>query len=129
MRNKLKFSIILYCFAIPFFSAGRTANFSFQHFPYIDRLPSNSINRLFNDKEGYLWFGSKDGLCRFDGYSIKIFRSSSTNPNRLTNNSVQTIAEDDYNRIWVGTLAGVNIIDKKNSVSSHSIISMWEGIK
>ncbi|WP_293050395.1 hybrid sensor histidine kinase/response regulator transcription factor [Paludibacter sp.] len=105
-------TILCVCFAS--YSYGRTTSLSFQHFPYIDQLPSNSINRLYNDKEGYMWFGSKDGLCRFDGYSIKIFRSSSTNPNRFTNNSIQTIAEDDNNRIWIGTLAGVNIIDKKN---------------
>jgi signal transduction histidine kinase/DNA-binding response OmpR family regulator/ligand-binding sensor domain-containing protein len=61
-----------------------------------------------------MWFGSKDGLCRFDGYSIKVFRSSSTNPNRLTNNSIQYITEDDKNRIWIGTMEGVNILDKKD---------------
>lgn len=93
---------------------GHATNLFFQRFPYTDQLPSNSVNRLYNDKEGYLWFGSKDGLCRFDGYRIKVIRSSSTNPNRLTNNSIQTIAEDANNRIWIGTLAGVNIIDKKN---------------
>ncbi|MDP4201489.1 MAG: two-component regulator propeller domain-containing protein [Bacteroidota bacterium] len=105
-------TIICVCFASN--SYGRTTSLSFQHFPYIDQLPSNSINRLYNDKEGYMWFGSKDGLCRFDGYSIKVFRSSSTNPNRLTNNSIQYITEDDKNRIWIGTMEGVNILDKKD---------------
>lgn len=66
----------------------KSGQLSFQHFPYVDQLPSNSINRLYNDKEGYMWFGTKDGLCRFDGYIVKVFRSSSTNQNRLTNNSI-----------------------------------------
>ena len=92
----------------------KSGQLSFQHFPYVDQLPSNSINRLYNDKEGYMWFGTKDGLCRFDGYIVKVFRSSSTNQNRLTNNSIQYITEDDNNRLWVGTVEGINIIDKSN---------------
>ncbi len=87
---------------------------TFDHFPYVDKLPSNSINRIYHDMEGYMWFGSKDGLSRFDGYQIKVFRSSSINPNRLSSNGIQCIAEDNQNRLWVGTLDGVNILDKRN---------------
>ena len=114
MKDQLTKFLILFFLCVATTLFGRTANFSFQHFPYIDQLPSNSINRLYNDREGYMWFGSKDGLCRFDGYSIKVFRSGSTNPNRLTNNGIQYIAEDDSNQIWIGTMEGVNILDKKN---------------
>ncbi|MFT3753238.1 MAG: two-component regulator propeller domain-containing protein [Paludibacter sp.] len=54
--------------------------FSFEKFSYNDKLPSNSVIRIYNDKEGYMWFGTKDGLCRFDGYDMKIFRSSALTP-------------------------------------------------
>ena len=116
-RNMLKCLLLLFGLIFSFIQTQATVSsgqFSFQHFPYVDQLPSNSINRLYNDKDGYMWFGTKDGLCRFDGYSVKVFRSSSTNQNRLTNNGIQYIAEDDNNRLWVGTLEGVNIIDKSN---------------
>ena len=116
-RNMLKRMLLLFGLICSFIQTQATVSsgqFSFQHFPYVDQLPSNSINRLYNDKEGYMWFGTKDGLCRFDGYSVKVFRSSSTNQNRLTNNGIQYIAEDDNNRLWVGTLEGINIIDKSN---------------
>ncbi len=93
----------------------------FDHFPFINQLPSNSINRIYHDKEGYMWFGSKDGLSRFDGYQIKVFRSSSINPNRLSSNGILCIAEDNQNRLWVGTLEGVNILDKRNYT-----IKRWE---
>jgi len=106
------FILILFC--LPLKSSNYSARFMFQHFPYVDQLPSNSINRLYNDKEGYMWFGTKDGLCRFDGYGVKVFRSSSINPNKLTNNSIQYIAEDDNNKLWIGTLEGINILDKSN---------------
>ncbi len=88
--------------------------FTFEHLPYTDKLPSNSITRIYHDKEGYMWFGSKDGLYRFDGYEVKVFRSNSSNPNRLTNNNIMCIAEDNLNRIWFGTTEGINILDKRN---------------
>ena len=86
----------------------------FQHFPLTEQLPSNSVSRLYNDKEGYMWFGTKDGLCQFDGYGIKVFRSNTSNPDLLTNNSIQCIAEDNNNKLWIGTIEGINILDKNN---------------
>ena len=87
---------------------------SFERFQYNDKLPSNSVIRTFNDNDGYMWFGTKDGLCRFDGYDVKVFRSSAFTPGILTNNEIQCIAEDKNQRIWVGTFEGINIIDKRN---------------
>ena len=88
--------------------------FSFDKFSYNDKLPSNSVIRTYNDNEGYMWFGTKDGLCRFDGYDIKVFRSSAFTPGKLTNNEIQCITEDKKQRLWVGTFEGINIIDKRN---------------
>lgn len=95
------------------------ASLKFEKFPLNEKLPSNSVIRVFNDKEGYMWFGTKDGLCRFDGYDIKVFRSSALTPGKLTNNEIQCIAEDNDHKLWVGTLEGIEIIDKKNFSISH----------
>lgn len=86
----------------------------FELFTYNEKLPSNSVIRIYHDKEGYMWFGTKDGLCRFDGYDMKVFRSSALSPGRLTNNEIQCIAEDNDHKLWVGTLEGINIVDKKS---------------
>ncbi|MDD3319968.1 MAG: two-component regulator propeller domain-containing protein [Paludibacter sp.] len=90
------------------------SQYSFEKFLYNDKLPSNSVIRIYHDKEGYMWFGTKDGLCRFDGYDIKVFRSSALTPGKLTNNEIQCISEDNEQKLWVGTFEGINIIDKKN---------------
>jgi len=85
---------------------------SFENFPYMSQLPSNSVQRVFQDKEGYIWFGTLDGLCRYDGYSVKSFRSDMNNPSLLTNNDILCLTEDDNNQLWIGTKQGVNILDK-----------------
>jgi Signal transduction histidine kinase len=118
IRYRLSFLILLLVVFLPKVESAPSRLF-FENFPYSDKLPSNSVIRIFNDKEGYIWFGTKDGLCRFDGYEVKVFRSSAFTPGKLTNNEIQCIAEDNNNRIWVGTLEGINIIDKKSySISS-----------
>ena len=86
----------------------------FNPFSLNDKLPSNTITRTFQDQEGYMWFGSRDGLCRFDGYDISVFRSSAQTPGRLTSNEIECITEDREHKLWVGTLEGINILDKKN---------------
>ena len=50
-----------------------TKSFVFEPFSLNDKLSSNSVTRTFQDRDGYVWFGTKDGLCRFDGYDIKVF--------------------------------------------------------
>lgn len=91
-----------------------TERFSFEKFPYSEKLPSNSVIRIYQDNEGYMWFGTKDGLCRFDGYDIKTFRSSALTPGKLTNNEIRCLTEDNNNQLWVGTVEGINIINKRN---------------
>jgi signal transduction histidine kinase/ligand-binding sensor domain-containing protein/DNA-binding response OmpR family regulator len=106
--------IFLYIIGTGFKPDNTPIRFSFEKFPYSDKLPSNSVVRIYNDKDGYMWFGTEDGLCRFDGYEVKIFRSSALIPGKLTNNEIQCITEDNDHKLWVGTLEGIVIIDKKN---------------
>ncbi|MDR3339625.1 MAG: response regulator [Candidatus Symbiothrix sp.] len=90
------------------------AQITVNQFPFLEQLPSNSVPRVFQDKEGYIWLGTMDGLCRYDGYRILSFRSDMNNPNRLTNNEITCIAEDNNNYLWIGTKRGVNILDKRS---------------
>ncbi|MBN2766070.1 MAG: response regulator [Paludibacteraceae bacterium] len=101
-------------------------SYHFQPFELNDKLPSNSVVRMYNDAEGYMWFGTKDGLCRFDGYQIKIFRSSALTPGKLPNNEIQCITGDGKHKIWVGTLEGIVIVDKQTfavSTFDHPLVA------
>ena len=51
-------------------------NFNFEQINNKRGLPSNEIRRVFQDKEGFMWFGSIDGLIRYDGYEFKTYRNS-----------------------------------------------------
>lgn len=113
-NNIVKIILIVFVQMHVFFAFSNTQKFVFKQFPLNGKLPSNSVTRTFQDKDGYVWFGTKDGLCRFDGYDVKVFRSSAQTPGKLTNNEIESIVEDKYNKLWIGTYEGVNILDKKN---------------
>ncbi len=112
MKNHLTLFILIGLFfnACPIKSSEN--RILFRQFQYTDQLPSNSVQNIYKDKEGYMWFGTRDGLCRFDGYRIKIFRSNTANHNKLTNNNIRCMVEDNQHCLWIGTNEGINILDK-----------------
>ncbi|MBP6169886.1 MAG: response regulator [Bacteroides sp.] len=79
-----------------------------------DALPTKQVNCIFQDKEGYVWFGTAEGLCRYDGYSLKTYKSSYLTPNVLNGNIVNCITEDNRGRLWIGTTLGLTVFDKRS---------------
>ena len=79
-------------------------------------LSQNLINCMLQDHEGYMWFGTWDGLNRYDGYDFKIFGKK----DGLSNSSINTIIEDNKEQLWLGTEDGLNILNLNNfTVSIH----------
>jgi ligand-binding sensor domain-containing protein/signal transduction histidine kinase len=69
-------------------------------------LSQSSVYAILQDKQGFLWFGTQDGLNRFDGYTLTVFRQQNNNPRSLPNNCIQTLFEDRSGTLWVGTRGG-----------------------
>ena len=67
-----------------------------------DGLPNQLIFSIAQDKQGYIWIGTKDGLARFDGANFKIYRHIPGDQQSLPSNSVQMVHVDAKNRLWVG---------------------------
>ncbi len=87
---------------------------SFTHLTTEQGLPQNSIYTIYQDKQGFMWFGTLDGLCRYDGYQFKTYRHSPQDKNSLSHNEVYTIYEDRQDQLWIGTGGGVNLFDRQN---------------
>jgi len=87
-----------------------------QSVSYIDiekGLSNNTVTSIYKDKFGLMWFGTLDGLNRYDGYSFKIFRNKFDDPASLPNDIITAINADNLGNIWVGTQKGLAILDSK----------------
>ena len=64
-----------------------------------DGLPSNTVNRMAEDRYGYLWIATNDGLARYDGRNYRIWRSE----DGLRDNRIWSVLVDARNELWIGT--------------------------
>ena len=71
------------------------------------------------DRRGFLWFGTYDGLNRYDGYRFKIYRSKPGEPNSLSQKTVFCLLEDKDGMIWIGTAGGLDRFDPTTETFAH----------
>ncbi|MFZ6028147.1 MAG: two-component regulator propeller domain-containing protein [Chloroflexota bacterium] len=69
-------------------------------------LSQSTVEAIYQDKQGYLWFGTQDGLNLYDGRRFTIFRPELNNPNSLTSRYILALAGDPAGNLWIGTLGG-----------------------
>jgi signal transduction histidine kinase/ligand-binding sensor domain-containing protein/DNA-binding response OmpR family regulator len=79
----------------------------FQHLTIEDGLPQNMIECMLQDKQGFMWFGTWNGLCRYDGYGFETFEEEGKTQS-LDNTFIYALEEDAYGNIWVGTRQGLS---------------------
>lgn len=78
-------------------------------------LSQGMVFAILQDKEGFIWVATKNGLNRYDGYGFRVFTNDPYNTKSLSNNTITALFEDSKGRIWAGTEnAGLNVYDKKN---------------
>lgn len=110
MRHLLSILFVFISFSL---LADSPESISFSYISKSQGLPDNNVNCIFKDSEGFVWFGTRNGLCRYDGYEIKVFHNSD-NPNSISGNRILDICEDLKGNIWVGTYKdGLNKYDKR----------------
>ena len=115
--------LVLFCLIL-FSTPLSSKEYDVEHYYREQGLSQASIQALLQDKQGYLWIGTGDGLNRFDGYDFEIFRSESKKVNTLSSSNILSLFEDHQNNIWIGTNGGLNRFNKKN----NNFIN-WQSIK
>jgi len=72
-------------------------------------LSNNSVTCILRDYNGFMWFGTYDGLNRYDGYSCKVFRNIPGDTTALNASGIRAIGEDANHQLWIGTWKGMNV--------------------
>lgn len=115
----MKSWILLICL---FFSmALRAQNPAFINYTIEEGLPSNIIYNCLNDQDGYMWFGTNQGLCRFDGLNVKRFQTESQ-----IGQSITDIQQDKLGRIWCHNFSGQIFFLENDSLQE---LEAYRGLK
>ncbi|MBD0289094.1 MAG: hybrid sensor histidine kinase/response regulator, partial [Flavisolibacter sp.] len=86
----------------------------FRHYQVENGLSHNTVFCSAQDKNGFLWFGTKDGLNRFDGYRFKTFNIIKDEKGSLTRDLILSLATDQSGTLWIGTQTGLFHFDAEN---------------
>lgn len=113
-RIKHAFAGILGLLALLTAHAGPSARkLRFDHLSVTDGLSQMSVVSVVQDADGYLWFGTRDGLNRYDGYDFRIFRHELHDTTSISDSYIRCMANDRDGRLWVGTTNGLNRYDPR----------------
>ena len=109
----LRSIILILCFLCGFY-LNITAQFRFERIGNQQGLSQSTVLKIFQDKKGFIWFVTRDGLNKYDGYSFTVYRHIFEDPNSLSSSNVTCIAEDKDENLWIGTSdRGINKMDKE----------------
>ena len=78
----------------------------FKNFNSADGLSQHDVNCIIQDKDGFMWFGTNDGLNKYDGYNFKVFRPSKNTSSSISGRIIQKIESDYYGNLWIASLDG-----------------------
>jgi diguanylate cyclase (GGDEF)-like protein len=125
IKTQLASPFIIFFFIMTFFSSNAFSfdgkpSIRFKHLTIEDGLPQNSVQVMLQDSTGFLWIGTEEGLVRYDGYSLKVFKHEANNSNSLSGNYILSLLEDSQGNLWVGTRGGgLNQFDSKTQQFTH----------
>ena len=106
MMNYFKFQYIL---LLVFFNVCLTFGQNFERISNKEGFNQNTINDIEQDEYGFLWFGTPNGLIKYDGYDFKTYTTQSNFEQSLNSNFISELHNDKNGILWIGTNLGVNI--------------------
>ncbi|MGJ0788461.1 hybrid sensor histidine kinase/response regulator transcription factor [Bacteroides faecis] len=112
---KLGFFISFMLFNFTLLSATEEViyNLKFKQLSAPHSLPTNEVQKVYQDRDGFIWFATRNGLCQYNGYETTLYKSNLYSPDLLTTNSITCLVDDNNNNLWIGTSEGLNVMDKR----------------
>ena len=108
------------------------------HLTTDDGLSHNTVVDILQDRRGFMWFATAEGLNRYDGHAFVVYKHNPDDPGSISDNAIRDLMEDDHGYLWVAAYPGVNKFDptterttryvhdpkNRNSLSGHSVESI-----
>jgi len=116
MKNLLLFFLVIF-FSID--SLSQSIRYSLKNITTVNGLSQSSVIAIHQDLNGQMWFGTRDGLNRYDGSGITVFRNNPKDTLSICNNDILSIEGDKTGNIWIGTYNGLNCYNPVTNIFKH----------
>src|SRR5882762_10765807 len=99
---------------IPGFSFAQYQNLKFEHVGVDQGLSHSNTICMLQDSRGFMWFGTRDGLNKYDGYSFTVYRNKDGDKFSIGSNNVNEIVEDSNGILWIATWGGLSKYNRES---------------
>ena len=119
MNKKIGFNIFVLLILVEIlFSSNR--DIRFRNISLEEGLSQSVVSCILQDSKGFMWFGTQDGLNKYDGYGFKVYRPDPENPKSISHNTITVLHEDHLGALWIGTDGrGLNKFDQETEQFIH----------
>jgi len=104
---------------VPPATGAMTNTIRFEKISLEDGLSQSTVRVILQDHQGFMWFGTDDGLNKYDGYSFMVYKNDPDDPNTLSDNTVYAIYACRNGDLWVGTRGGLDRFDRETGTFAH----------
>jgi len=108
---------LLNCSLIPL--ASIATHISFESITTSEGLIQNTVRSIIQDRKGFIWIGTQDGLNRYDGKRFVAYTHKKSDSTSISDNYIDEIFEDHAGRLWIGTRNGLNVYDESHNNFIH----------
>ena len=105
--------LLILCFVFPSVVLAQSVKLGTNKLTVLQGLSSNTVYSIHQDKKGFMWFGTTEGLNRYDGYTVKTYIPNDLDPHSISNDWVTSILDDDEDNFFLGIWdGGLNHYDR-----------------
>ncbi len=96
---------------------------NFKQLSTADGLPTDEVQKVYQDRDGFIWIATRYGFCLYDGYQTSLYKSNLYTPDLLSNNNIYCLTDDADHNLWIGTQEGLNVLNKETGVIKKNAYS------
>jgi signal transduction histidine kinase/ligand-binding sensor domain-containing protein/DNA-binding response OmpR family regulator len=111
--------LLIQAIAIPLL--GQKQNLRFEHLGVEIGLPHSNVICILQDKKGFMWFGTRDGLSKYDGYKFTVYKNNPEDKTSISHNMITNIVEDQNGDLWIATWGGLNKFDQSKETFTQYV--------
>ena len=119
MRGHRAWKLLVVAFSLAMPAWAQHITYRFERYSLEEGLSQSVVNAVVQDKTGYMWFGTQNGLNRFDGHEFKVFYHQPRNPDSIADNFIRCLYVDRQGQLWIGEPKGLDRYDEQSDRFIH----------